>query len=156
MLALLACITHLNAQSSLSIINSSGTTLTNGSSQLTYTLGEVAIQLNDGLEEGFLAGAFLTLEEALGFQNPTLELEELAVYPNPAQGWVTVIDTSSKVEMVMIYDVQGRLALTTDLENQRFNVADLTDGMYTLLFTTTSESAGTSDEIVARTVMIKN
>jgi len=148
-LVLFASTIALHAQVSPQIVNSSGTTITNDSYSLTYSVGEVAIQLYDGLGEGFLASSYSTLEKALGFQNTTVK--KVSVFPNPAQDLVTVTGVSERINQALIYDVNGRRALVVQVENQRFDVSKLAAGIYTVLFTTSLEAR----EIVARTVIKK-
>jgi hypothetical protein len=76
----------------------------------------------------------LTVESVLGANDNTLEAG-VVMFPNPAQGQVTISNTSNIVlERATIYDANGRLVNTTDLTGmqgqQTIDISKLASGVY--------------------------
>lgn len=65
---------------------------------------------------------------------------EIAVYPNPCNNLLN-IQTSSAVNTVMIFDLQGQLKMTGTPLNNQIDLSGLANGMYIVQVTTASGSA---------------
>ena len=66
---------------------------------------------------------------------PNIRSEEIAIYPNPADGMVNIrIPENLNGDQLQVYDQLGRLLQTISLEdtNSRLNLSDLSTGVYFL------------------------
>jgi len=79
-------------------------------------------------------------EDGVG-RNEKIDNIELAVYPNPAKDYVSLIlntsfDIEDKTAEISLYDIYGKLILTdskaAQLYNYQLNISDLTNGMYVI------------------------
>ena len=76
----------------------------------------------------------LTVESILGVNDTTLDAG-VTMYPNPAQGQVTIANSSNIVlERATMYDVNGKLVNTTDLGGMQgektIDISSLAAGVY--------------------------
>ncbi|MDX1461543.1 MAG: proprotein convertase P-domain-containing protein [Marinirhabdus sp.] len=76
----------------------------------------------------------LTVESILGVNDNNLDAG-ITMYPNPAQGQVTIANSSNiNLERLTMYDVNGKLVNTTDLSDmqgeQTIDIANLASGVY--------------------------
>ena len=76
----------------------------------------------------------LTVESILGVNDNNLDAG-VTMYPNPAQGQVTIANTSNiLLEKATMYDVNGKLVNTTDLSNMQgeitIDISRLASGVY--------------------------
>jgi hypothetical protein len=65
----------------------------------------------------------------------------LRVYPNPAKTVLNITSDSFEVKQVEIYDVLGKVVLTTKVTNAPVNVSALTKGVYVVKVTEAGKSA---------------
>ncbi len=111
---ILFCSVHYSDAQSLSpqIISSSGTSFTNGSNQLDWTLGEPTTStLNDGtnaLTQGFHQGN-LNITSVDNFD----DTYGLTIFPNPAIDLIQIqFDMSNENNLIELYSAEGKLLLT--------------------------------------------
>lgn len=114
------------------VIASAGETLSNGTNQITSTIGEPIIGLKGStvtIHQGFLAGA----------SNATLSVEELVassevkIYPNPFTDLVNIsIPENQGKVTATIYSSAGKQAGIYTINNslQSLNLEHLAQGMY--------------------------
>lgn len=72
---------------------------------------------------------------------------KLAIYPNPASEYVT-INSSSKIENVKLFDLNGRQVLNSNLADGKIFIGKLVSGMY--LATIIDENGNTSNEKIIK------
>lgn len=64
----------------------------------------------------------------------------LRVYPNPAKTVLNITSDSFEVKQVVIYDVLGKVVLSTKVTNTPVNVAALSNGVYIVKVTEAGKS----------------
>lgn len=116
------------------VIASSGTNYASGSSQLEYTIGEVATST--------LTAGGNTLTQ--GFHQPELSFASLqdyandytfTLYPNPTQQFVTVESNKEEDMQVFVYDANGKAIMVSVEFNQKItlDLQTLAAGSYVLM-----------------------
>jgi hypothetical protein len=118
------------------VIASAGTNYANASSQIEFTIGEVATST--------LTAGGNTLTQ--GFHQPELRfasLEDYAndyvftLYPNPTQEFVTVESTKEDEMQVHLYDANGKAIMVSSVFQQKItlDLQTLAAGSYVLMVT---------------------
>ena len=115
-IALIFTSTCFAQQSSPEVVNSTGSSITDGTLVLEYSIGEIAITtISSG--DNFLTQGFLQGEEDLltGIFSPDVSSNiEVATYPNPSRGGVFKLESSEEIEKVVVTDVLGRTETFTE------------------------------------------
>lgn len=120
------------------VIAAAGTTFTDGTSQLDWTLGETTTAIyssgSDMLTQGFHQPNLMIT--AIN----TVENTSVSVYPNPALTFLNVQLTNFENTVIELYSIEGKL-LTTQLANNNILQMDMTDysaGNYLLRITSSN------------------
>jgi len=115
-------------------ISTDGGSYTVGTTQVVYTVGEVAVQENTAgtslVSEGFIGPDIV---QALGVADYT-ELQNISVYPIP-------VDTDLNIELpnhidykVYLYDLNGKQLVHFNINNSyTIDMSDYTAGVYLLI-----------------------
>jgi hypothetical protein len=120
-----------------SVISSGGNYSHNSNGGLYANVGE--LQINDFPITGYyLTEAFVQPEIYLSVIAPSHNLQsaDISVFPNPATNSIAVICSNDKVNIVQIFDTQGRKVLedksgsTTAKQKLSINIMDLDKGVY--------------------------
>jgi hypothetical protein len=77
---------------------------------------------------------------SIGLDKVFAKQVEVTIYPNPCNNLLN-IQTSSAVNTVMIFDLQGQLKMTSTPLNNQIDLSGLANGMYIVQVTTASGSA---------------
>lgn len=124
---ILFCSIHYSVAQSLSpqIISSSGTSFTNGSNQLDWTLGELSTSsLTNGsnsLSQGFHQGN-LNVTSIDNFD----DTYGLNIFPNPAIDLLQVqFEKANKTNLIELYSTEGKLLLTQESKNETLCQIDM-------------------------------
>ena len=141
----------VSAQSiSKQVIAPSGSTMSNGDNQLSYTAGEVVVggmTAEDGsfqLGNGYYPSLDL---QALSIESPTTNLL-VKVYPNPTKEVIFITHPSSNSFKVFISDLTGKVLLQKDVGKQEpINVERYPTGTY-LINVTTEDKKTNSYKII--------
>jgi len=117
-----------------SSISSGGGSQVNGITQITYTIGEMAMQENEWntthLSEGFIGPDILT---PLGISDYKL-LTNVSVYPNPVKTNIHIQLPDQKKYQIYLFDIYGKqLAHTTGQKIKAWNMSSFNTGVYLLL-----------------------
>ena len=118
-----------------SSISTSGGTMTSGSHEVIFTVGETNIQEvdtgNTHLSEGFIGP---DIAEALGITDYGT-LSGISVYPNPVKDDFTINLPQSGTYEVYLYNLQGKQILYRHVHGtqQNFNISRLTAAGYMLI-----------------------
>lgn len=113
------------------VLSTSGTTFTNATHQIEFTIGEVATSTltagGNTLTQGFHQPElrFASIED---FSNDVV----MNLYPNPTEQFVT-IETTSEMELkVIVFDMNGKVVLTSNpfIQKQVFDLSLLSAGNY--------------------------
>jgi hypothetical protein len=128
----------LSAQSlTPEVIASAGTSFSNASAQLDFTIGEVVTAT-------LTTGGHTVTQ---GFHQPELHFASLEnysndfsciLYPNPTEQFVTVESTKEDHLKVSVYDMQGKVIMVSNVFVQKttLDVQALAAGTYVMLITT--------------------
>ena len=127
----------LSAQSiSKQVIAPSGSTISNGDNQLSYTAGEVVVggmTAEDGsvqLGNGYYPSLDL---QALSIESPTTNLL-VKVYPNPTKEVIFITHPSSNSFKVFISDLTGKVLLQKEVGKQEpINIQGIPQGLTLLM-----------------------
>ncbi|MES2140658.1 MAG: T9SS type A sorting domain-containing protein [Bacteroidota bacterium] len=127
---ILFCAIHYSDAQSLSpqVISSSGTSFTNGSNQLEWTLGELSTSpLTNGsnsLTQGFHQGN-LNITSIDNFD----DTYGLTIFPNPAIDLIQIqFEKGNENNLIELYSAEGKLLLTQSSNYQTLCQIDI--GMY--------------------------
>ncbi len=117
-----------------SSISSGGGSQINGTTQITYTLGEMAIQENEWgtthLSEGFIGPDLLS---TLGISDYNV-LTNVSVYPNPVQTNIYIQLPDQNKYQIYLYDIYGKqLTHITGQKIKTWNMSAYKPGVYLLL-----------------------
>ena len=141
----------VSAQSiSKQVIAPSGSTMSNGDNQLSYTAGEVVVggmTAEDGsfqLGNGYYPSLDL---QALSIESPTTNLL-VKVYPNPTKEVIFITHPSSNSFKVLISDLTGKVLLRKEVGKQEpISVERYPTGTY-LINVTTEDKKTNSYKII--------
>ena len=141
----------VSAQSiSKQVIAPSGSTISNGDNQLSYSAGEVVVggmTAEDGsfqLGNGYYPSLDLSV---LSIESPTTNLL-VKVYPNPTKEVIFITHPSSNSFKVFISDLTGKVLLQKDVGKQEpINVERYPNGTY-LINVTTEDKKTNSYKII--------
>ena len=141
----------LSAQSiSKQVIAPSGSTMSNGDNQLSYTAGEVVVggmTAEDGsfqLGNGYYPSLDLSV---LSIESQTTNLL-VKVYPNPTKEVIFITHPSSNSFKVFISDLTGKVLLQKDVGKQEpINIERYPNGTY-LINVTTEDKKTNSYKII--------
>ena len=130
----------LSAQSiSKQVISPTGTTISNGNNQLSYTAGEIVVGGMTDEDGSFQLGngyyPSLNLE-ALSIESPTTNFL-VKIYPNPTKQVIFITDPSSNFFKVFISDLTGKVLLQKEVGKQEpINIEKYPSGTYLINITT--------------------
>lgn len=130
----------LSAQSiSKQVISPTGTTISNGNNQLSYTAGEIVVggmtdeDGNFQLGNGYYPSLNL---EALSIESPTTNFL-VKIYPNPTKQVIFITHPSSNFFKVFISDLTGKVLLQKEVGKQEpINIEKYPSGTYLINITT--------------------
>jgi len=80
---------------------------------------------------GNFKNVYYLSEHILGIQNQKLNDYEIKIYPNPTTNILYLNNLTEKSE-IEIFDLNGKLVLKTQNDNNQINVSDLNSGIYTI------------------------
>lgn len=131
-----------------SVVNAAGTTLSNASYILDYSVGEVAVAtFNNGskaITEGVLQPYFevVSIEEALweGFQ--------LSVYPNPTTGDLTIETNYPDFGQLEVFNDLGQSVFKQNFDYKSVSLAHLAIGTYMIRISNTENTLKKTIKIV--------
>jgi hypothetical protein len=117
-----------------SSISTAGGTQTAGTTQVVYTVGEVAVNENTTgvvhLSEGFIGSDIL---QALGVSDYT-ELNGIAVFPIPVQSELNIELPNHNEYKVYIYNLSGKQLVHFNINNSyTYDMSNYTTGVYLLI-----------------------
>ena len=86
----------------------------------------------------------LTVDELLGVSDTNKNLSNIALYPNPAQEYITISNPNNvAIDRAMIYDISGRLVKNVDLQNSgvetSINITELASATYMIVLKSDTE-----------------
>ena len=118
-----------------SSISSGGGVVTQGTTTMVYTIGEIAVQENTvgttHLSEGFIGPDMTAL---LGIEDYT-ELAGIKAFPNPVQDNLTVALADYNNYEIHLFDLNGKEIISVNVEDDNqsvLNLSQLKTGMYIL------------------------
>lgn len=130
--AVLSLLSLMSAQiTAQELISNSGTSVTNGNTQLDYSVGETVVsshtQSNDQLTQGFLQGNVTV-------SYTTENLLQLSLFPNPNNGIFFLSKDNLEPLTYKIYSIQRELLNSGAFNSLRkqFDLSDYTNGTYFL------------------------
>ena len=127
----------INAQSvSPEILSTSGDYFVNGSSQLSWTLGEISVETYQTSGATLTQGFHQTEMSITAVEDFNIE-NVISLYPNPVFNQLNLDFGTSSPELykVTIYDINGKAVYMADYSNANFQRIDMTaysPGNYTL------------------------
>jgi hypothetical protein len=130
----------LSAQSiSKQVISPTGTTISNGNNQLSYTAGEIVVGGMTDEDGSFQLGngyyPSLNLE-ALSIESQTTNFL-VKIYPNPTKQVIFITHPSSNFFKVFISDLTGKVLLQKEVGKQEpINIEKYPSGTYLINITT--------------------
>jgi len=130
----------LSAQSiSKQVISPTGTSISNGNNQLSYTAGEIVVGGMTDEDGSFQLGngyyPSLNLE-ALSIESPTTNFL-VKIYPNPTKQVIFITHPSSNFFKVFISDLTGKVLLQKEVGKQEpINIEKYPSGTYLINITT--------------------
>ena len=130
----------LSAQSiSKQVISPTGTTISNGNNQLSYTAGEIVVGGMTDEDGSFQLGngyyPSLNLE-ALSIESQTTNFL-VKIYPNPTKQVIFITHPSSSFFKVFISDLTGKVLLQKEVGKQEpINIEKYPSGTYLINITT--------------------
>ena len=117
-----------------SIVNGTGQATIDAAGLLTATHnGDVTVTATANDASGITGTTIITItnQTAVGVnENGTIEI---SIYPNPTQDFVTIVTTAT----IKTINVDGKLVLTDNAENNILNIKDLANGSYIIVINTT-------------------
>ncbi len=128
-----------------SVIASSGSRFQNASLFMDYTIGEVftSTLTNSSIKATLGFHQFVRTKQISGPVSVEIEenpFELVSLYPNPSNSTITIVLSSFLHSNYSIYDLNGRLILTKDIDDKTFSfdVSHLSVGTYTVEITSSS------------------
>jgi hypothetical protein len=114
------------------VIASSGSHFSGGGIELSWTLGEVAIETVGGSSAQLTQGFHQPFAIVNGIEEESETL--LSVYPNPTNGILHVRSEKKDlpIEFIRIFSIQGQLLATPAYTNNQVDISFLAAGIYIL------------------------
>ncbi len=136
---LMTNIFSINAQS-IVIKTKSGVEISNAIAKVrkvTFSANSMSLLLNNEISNSFTLfeiTKIFFISDTNDYIVP-IDKGKITLYPNPAHNFITIRNLSGSVAQVSIYSVDGCLIKSIPAigENDKINVADLTNGMYILM-----------------------
>ena len=66
-----------------------------------------------------------------GTEEPIVPTTDILLYPNPAGDFIYV-NVPKQIQMIYIYDMQGKILKSTLISPKRIDISDLSNGLYLL------------------------
>jgi septal ring-binding cell division protein DamX len=101
----------------------------------TYTVNVTATDPNGNQSA---ETATVIVDDTLGVDNREINFE-VKIYPNPASYFINIESNTVDIKNIQVYDINGRLLKTS--KKTKFNVADLSSGMYILQIQSTDNQS---------------
>ena len=119
----------INLANAQEIVSTQGTSYSNGTTNLSYTIGEVIIETAPSLTQGF----HQTSWNFAGIESHDTDFQA-QVFPNPITDELTVETDAYQGSSFRLYDEQGRLILVNTLQETttKINTQQLAAGQYSL------------------------
>ena len=127
-----------NAQSiEPAVVASSGTHFSNGTTQVSWTIGEPVIATYDNGSNILTQGFHQTLLTVTGIRETEALLEGVTVYPNPADYLLNVkFEVNQSNVSAMLFDAAGRMITSEQIESgttqHQLDLTGLSNGTYLL------------------------
>lgn len=127
-----------NAQSiSPDVVASSGTHFSNGTTQVSWTIGEPVIATHDNGSNIVTQGFHQTLLTVTGIQETEAHLEGVSVYPNPVDYLLNIkFDSNNSNVSAMIFDASGRMITSEQINSgttqHQLDLSAFSNGTYLL------------------------
>ena len=116
-----------------SVVNASGGYFTAGGTQLSYSLGEVAIQTFTANSKILTQGVLQPEAINTGIKNQIIPQSSISIYPNPFSSKVWVkIDPPIENGRVIIYSMNGDKVYENNFDPDGFELSVLKPGIYML------------------------
>ena len=118
------------------VLSTSGDHFVNGSSQVSWTLGEISVETYQGSGSTLTQGFHQTEMSVVAVEDFNIE-NVISLYPNPVFNQLNLDfgNRSPEPYKVTIYDINGKSVYVTDYSNANFQRIDMTaysPGTYTL------------------------
>ncbi|GGK10679.1 hypothetical protein GCM10007962_01000 [Yeosuana aromativorans] len=113
---------------------------------ITFTVGIGSLLDGKAQDAGTVEFNSIIIDNTLNAKN--FNKAEFTMYPNPAKGLV-YLNSANKISKVTIFDISGKLVLTTSrLSNNAINVSALKSGLYLLKIEDINQSKGVQKLII--------
>ena len=132
---LFCCYQSQSQQLSPQVVSSVGATMNQTNAKLSFTVGEIVVTKTASdsvyLGQGFINSA-TTSTHVTAIKEPSAELINIKVYPNPASLVVHV--ENKNVESIEVFDLMGKRVFVSNESSNEFqiNVAEWARGIYFL------------------------
>jgi len=132
----------VNAQSiSPDVVASAGTHFSNGSAQLSWTIGEPVIKTYDNGSNILTQGFHQPDITVTGIHETEMALEGVSVYPNPTDQLLNIrLEGQQNDVSLNLYDAAGRVVMSDELTSgtalSQFNLTGIANGTYLLRLAT--------------------
>lgn len=135
-----------------SSIDSGGASVTNGTTSVIYTLGEVVVnEATSGsihVSEGFIGTS--TLGETLGIENYA-QLEGIKVFPNPTTSFVNIKFNAIGNYTISLFDTNSKQILKSNVKQtneQKLNLRNIPNGLYLLVIKNSNQQTFKTYKII--------
>lgn len=138
MIAMVGVTFGVNAQSiEPEVVASSGTHFSNGTTQLSWTIGEPVIDTYDNGSNILTQGFHQTLLTVTGIQETEAQLEGVSVYPNPVDYLLNVkFEVNQSNVSAMLFDPSGRMISSEQIQSgttqHQMDLSGISNGTYLL------------------------
>ena len=131
-----------------SVVNSAGTTLSSASYIVDYSVGEVAVATYSNGNQALTQGVLQPYFEVVGIEEATWNGFELAAYPNPTTGDLTIETNYSAFGELEVFNDLGQIVMTQHFDYKPVSLAHLAIGTYLIRISNTDHSLQKTIKIV--------
>ena len=131
-----------------SVVNATGTTLSNSTHIIDYSVGEVAVAFYNNGNKALTQGVLQPYFEVVGIDDPTWNEYSLAVYPNPTTGDLTIETNYLEFGSLEIFNDLGQSVMNQHFDYQPISLAHLAIGTYMIRISNTDNTIQKTIKIV--------
>lgn len=131
-----------------SIVNTTGTTLSNASYIVDFSVGEVAVATYNNGNKALTQGVLQPYFEVVAIEDALWNGYELAAYPNPTTGDLTIESNYSGFGQLEVFNALGQSVMKQHFDYKPVSLAHLAIGTYLIRISNIDNSIQKTIKIV--------
>ncbi len=131
-----------------SVVNAAGSTLSNPSYIVDFSVGEVAVATYNNGTKVLTQGVLQPYFEVVGIEDATNSGYDFAAYPNPTTGDLTIETNYAAFGHIAVFNELGQSVMSQHFDYQPISLAHLAIGTYLIRISNTDNTIQKTIKIV--------